>query len=375
MSLDTFQQIAKTIQTKHNILVTTRANPDWDAISSALGFCLLLKRLGKKVHCAIDANKFGLNKSYGFLPEFESINNSISKKSDITLEFDINQNEINGLTYEVKNEKLMIRLFPNKQDLSLGAPRVKQESYTYDLIVVLDASDLDSLGSIHEDHAEFFYHTPIINIDHQPENEHFGELNLVEMTAVATTEILFMLAEYMQKDIIDQHLSTCLLAGIIHESKSFQSPNITPRTLAIASELMSLGADRELIIQKLFYNKAVNALQLWGRMLANLHVDEEHSIAWSVVTNDDFERTQTSEQTLLTVVDDLLLHAPEAKIIIIIYAKDGYFRAIMHTHDPSIDLRQKAASLGAHGNRNLVTYDIFTKSPKDAIRSVMNIFQ
>ncbi len=374
-SLDTLQQITKTIETKKNILITTRANPDGDAISSALAFYLLARRLGKKASIAIDSNQFGLNSIYNFLPEFKTIQPAIKKSKDVTLEFDINSNEINGLTYKVKNNKLSIRIFPSENDLTLSPPSTKKETYVYDLIVVVDSFDLDSLGSVYDEHAEFFYHTPIINIDHGVENEHFGELNLIEMTAVSTTEILFMLAEIMQKNILDEKLSTCLLTGIIHESKSFQSTNITPRSLAVASELMSLGANRELIIEKLFYNKAVNTLQLWGRMLANLQVSDDHQIAWTMITGDDFEQTQTSEQTLLTVVDDLLSHTPEVKVVIILYAKDNYLRAIMHTHDPSIDLRQQAALLHAQGNRNFVTCDLFTKSPKDAMQTITSILQ
>ncbi|MBU2576016.1 DHH family phosphoesterase, partial [Patescibacteria group bacterium] len=234
MQLDEIQQIIKTFENKKHILITTKANPDGDAICSSLAFYLLARKLGKKADIVIDNKSFGINPNFNFLPEYSLIQSNIPKANDMVLEFDIGDNNINGLTYKVKNNKLMIRMFPNNKNMRLSTPRIKQESYSHDLIVVLDACDLDSLGNIYDEHTEFFYHTPIINIDHKAENEHFGELNLIELTATATTEILFALTETLDKNFLDEKISTCLLAGIIHESKSFQTNSITPRTLAIA---------------------------------------------------------------------------------------------------------------------------------------------
>lgn len=290
------------------------------------------------------------------------------------LEFNIGDNNINGLTYKIKNGKLIIRMFPDNKNMQIGVPKIKQESYSHDLIIVLDTCDLDSLGSIYDENTEFFYHTPIINIDHKAENEHFGELNLVELTATATCEILFTLIETLDKNFLNKKISTCLLAGIIHESKSFQTNSITPRLLSIASELITLGADRGLIIQKLFYNKKINTIQLWGRVLANIKTDEQAEIAWSSVSEKDFKETETKEKDLLSVVDDLIAHAPESKIVALIYRQNDKFNAIIHTHEAQIDLRRIFSRLGAHGSKNFIECESYKKNIDDVIQDIKQIF-
>ena len=373
MPLEAIQQIARSLRTKKHLLITTRANPSGDCLASALAFCLLARRLGKKAAIAIDTSRFSLPERFGFLPEYESIRHELARKSDITLEFDLNHGAINALTYHARSGKLAIRIFPKEPGLVIGQMKQKQANYPYDAIVVLDSCDLESLGRVYDEHTEFFYHTDIINIDHQPENEHFGQINLVEMSAVSTSEILFTLAQHLGPELLDGALATCLLAGIIHESRSFQAPNITPRTLAISSELVSLGADRAEIMRRLHYNKPVSTLQLWGRMLANLTLDADARLTWVPVSAEDFEHTKTNEQDLLDVLDEVLQHAPLSRAIAIVYPAGQGFRAVVHTHEPSLDLRRSLSRLGAFGSRNLVSCEIGAPSSDEAIAYIREL--
>ncbi|MBI2051038.1 MAG: hypothetical protein HYT31_04540 [Parcubacteria group bacterium] len=373
MPLEAIQQIARSLRTKKHLLITTRANPSGDCLASALAFCLLARRLGKKAAIAIDTTRFQLPQRFGFLPEYESIRHELGRESDITLEFDLNHDIIRGLTYDAHAGKLLLRIFPKEPGLVIGPVKQRQANYPYDAIVVLDSCDLESLGKVYDEHTEFFYHTDIINIDHQPENEHFGQINLVEMNAVATSEILFTLAQHLGPEFVDGPLATCLLAGIIHESRSFQAPNITPRTLAVASELVSLGADRAEIMRRLHYNKPVATLQLWGRMLESLELDADARLTWVAVSAEDFERTKTSEQDLLDVLDEVLQHAPLSRAIAIVYPAEGDFRAVVHTHEPSLDLRRALARLGAFGSRNLVSCEIEARTSDEAIAYIREL--
>lgn len=373
MPLEAIQQIARSLQAKKHLLITTRANPSGDCLASALAFCLLARKMGKKAVVAIDTNRFGLPRQFAFLPEYESIRAEISREQDITLEFDLNHEAISSLTYSARSGKLVLRIFPKEPGLAIGPARQRSARYPYDAIVVLDSCDLESLGRVYDEHAEFFYHTDIINIDHQSENEHFGQINLVEMNAVATSEILFTLAQTLAPELVRGPLATCLLAGIIHESRSFQAPNITPRTLAIASELISMGADRAEIMRRLHYNKPIASLQLWGRMLANLTADESSRLTWIAVSREDFERTQTNEQNLLDVLDDVLQHAPPSRAVAVVYPADVGFRAVVRTHEPALDLRRSLARLGAFGSRNLVSCEIEARSSDEAIAYIKEL--
>ncbi|MDP2766941.1 MAG: DHH family phosphoesterase, partial [Candidatus Methanoperedens sp.] len=199
----------------------------------------------------------------------------------------------------------------------------RSSGFKYDLIIALDTADLESLGQIYDNDTEFFYKTPIINIDHHSENEEFGQINFIELTAVATGEILFSLFESYSRDLIDEDIATCLLAGIISKTKSFKTPNVTPKALLTASQLISMGARREEIVNHLYRSRPINVLKLWGRVLARLSSSLDGKLVWSTLTNMDFAKTDSREKDLDDVIDELIINIPQAKIVVIIYEKTG----------------------------------------------------
>lgn len=68
---------------------------------------------------------------------------------------------------------------------------------------------------------------------------------------MAVAEILYDIISTIPENKIDEDMATCLLTGLITATKSFKTPNITPHTLNIASELITLGGCCEEIINSL----------------------------------------------------------------------------------------------------------------------------
>lgn len=375
MSLEPLQQVLVQLRGAKNILITTRANPSGDSIASALAFYLLLKKQGKNVALTVDNAAKDHKSIFNFLPDFNVITNSLNNKDKTTIELDLKNNDFRGLTYNIKNGKLEINILTNNSTANLENPIIKKNNCLYDLILVLDTSDLESLGEIYENCRESFYQIPIINIDHQIDNEYFGELNLVDLTAASTTEIIFNLIEVWDKNLLDKNIATCLLTGIISESKSFQTNNITPRTLAIAGELIDRGGQRELIVEKLYSNKSINTLQIWGRALSALRTVPENGLIWSQVTTDDFNNTKTSAFDLHNVIEELLSHAPQAKIVILFYPQNNNLIALIHTHRPTFDLRKIFSPLSPQGTRNFIECLLPNQTPNEAINNIQQILR
>jgi nanoRNase/pAp phosphatase (c-di-AMP/oligoRNAs hydrolase) len=213
------------------------------------------------------------------------------------------------------------------------------------LVIALGTSDLESLGKIYDNNVDFFYKTTIVNIDHHPGNEEFGQVNFIELNAVATAEILFEFLKDYRADFIDEDIATCLLTGIIYKTKSFKTPNLTPHALATTSELIRLGARREEIVNHLYRSRDIKVLKLWGRVLNNLQGSGENRLVWSTLFKNDFDMTGSNEESLLEVVDELIINIPQAKIIILFYStselnlvseldeEDKAQTAIIHTKD------------------------------------------
>ena len=319
------QQIFEQIKKAKNILITFPKSWNGDAIGSALALFFFLKKLDKKVKIVSDIPQDpniayeSSEKLFSFLPGFKEIKSSLENLRNFIISLDISRTKVKQIKYRVEDNILNFIVSPEKGFFRKDDVSSRSGDYKYDLIITLDTPDLESLGRIYDADTEFFYNTPIINIDHHSDNEEFGQINHTEITAVSTSEILFSLFSNYSRDIIDEDTATCLLTGIIYKTKSFRTANVTPNTLMITSQLISMGASREKIVNKLYRSRSLNVLKLWGRVLARLSSSMDNKLVWSTLSYIDFVKTDSKEKDLGDVIDELIVNIPQAKIVVIIY--------------------------------------------------------
>lgn len=317
------QQFFEQIKKANNILITF--NKDWegDSVASALALFLFLKKIGKTAE--IVAEKADHSKSFSFLPGYGEIKESIDNLRRFIISLDIRNTKVSQIKYKVEKDTLDFIVSPKDGFFTSDDITSRTSGFKYDLIIVLDTHDLESLGKIYDNDTEFFYQMPVINIDHHSSNETFGQINIVELTAVSTTEILFSLFENYSRDAIDEDVATCLLTGMIAETRSFKTQNVTPIALSVASQLISMGARREEIVNRLYRSRSMNVLKLWGLVLARLASKENDRLVWSLINNNDFIKTETSESDLNEVIDELIINIPQSKVIVLFYetVKEG----------------------------------------------------
>lgn len=318
MALNTNQQIFETLQKSSHPLITFRKNWSGDAVAASLALRAVLKKLGKPM-VDVASDGFAAPKNFNFLPEVNAIKPNINNLQKLIISLDVAGNQIGDLHYEMNGDKLNIFVAPEEKNIDEKKISTAFSNYKYDLALILDTPDLESLGNIYHKNSDFFYRTPVVNIDHSPANEHFGQINLVEMKATSTAETLFNFLESLDPRLIDEEVATYLLAGMISKTRSFKSPNVTPRTLGIASQLIARGARREEIIKNFYQTKTIGTLKLWGRALMRLKNDPTTKIVWSLLTRDDFITSGAEETELPEVIDELIANSPDADIVVLFY--------------------------------------------------------
>jgi phosphoesterase RecJ-like protein len=318
VALNLTQQLFEAIQKSDHILIAFRRNWSGDAIASSLALRSIFQRVNKPtVDIACDG--FAAPKNFDFLPQIEKIKPILSDLRHFIVSLNVRENQIGGLHYEVKNDKLNIFITPKQKNIDTKDVSTFLSDYKYDLIIALDSPDLESLGDLYHKNTEFFYTTPLVNIDHNPANEQFGQINLVELNATSTAEIIFNFLESFNSNLIDEEAATYLLTGMISKTRSFKSTNVTPRALGIASQLIARGARREEIIKNLYQTKTIGTLKLWGRALMRLKSDPGTKIVWSLLTRDDFITSGAEEEELPEVIDELIANSPEAETVVLFY--------------------------------------------------------
>lgn len=315
--LDIRQQIIKQFEKSEKPLVVFSADWNGDAVTSALALFLFFKKLKKNP--AIAAEPATKSQVWSFLPATSEIKNSLTSLRQFIISLNTSSTKVNQIKYNTEKNKLNFIISPENGWFKAEDVTVTGSDFKYDLIIVIGASDLESLGKIYENNVEFFYKTSIINIDCQADNEEFGQINLIDINSATNAENIFELLQDYRSDLFDEEIATCLLAGIIAGTKNFRTINLTPHTLLTTSKLITIGAHREEIIDKLYRSRDFKTLKLWGKVLNNLKSSLDGNLIWSTIKRGDFKEANASEDSLLDIIDELIINIPEAKIITLIF--------------------------------------------------------
>ncbi len=347
MELTPKQQAIELIKKSNKILVITHSNPDGDAIGSALALYLTLKKLDKEI-TVVSSDK--VPEILRFLPQTESITRDFVGTRNFIISLDTSQTEVDKLSYNTEDNKLNIIITPKKGEFSSNNISFSKGMHKFDLIFVLDCTDLERLGVVYDQNTEMFFGTPIINIDHHGGNDYFGEVDLVDLTATSTSEILLSLIESLDIQLIDEDISTSLLTGIITDTGSFQNTNTTPKSLTIAAQLVASGGRQQEIIKNIYKTKPLSTLKLWGRVLYSIKSEPNLHLVWSKATLSDIKECKASSEEISGVIDELLTSAPNADIVLLFSERtpDVIFGSIRTTK--AYDANKLASLFGGGGH-------------------------
>lgn len=345
-------QVIQLLQKSQKILILPSSPPDGDSIGSALALYLILRKLGKEATVVCTDP---IPEVYHFLPTTNVIDNNLSTSNDFIVTLDCTKAKIDTIKTNLEDNKVNIIITPKQGSLGEKEVSFHYGPTKYDLVIVVDAGDLSQLGKIYEENAGLFTQIPVINIDHHVSNNHFGKVNLVDMMASSTTELLIpVIEEYSKlegKDLITEDVATLLLAGIITDTGSFQNANTSPKAFASASHLLGYGARQQEIIQHIYKTKNLTMLKLWGRVLTKIQFDPLYRMVWSTISKQDFEQTQSSAEETGDIIDELMTNAPGADVILLIKERgEGIVSCSVRTTSQSIDASAIAEKFDGGGH-------------------------
>ncbi len=304
----------KAIQDHQRILVIPHANVDPDGISSALACYELFKGLGKEVTVICPDTP---PETLRFLPGFDRLKGEIAESQNFVITVNHGENvEIDKLRYTVEDQKVNIIIVPKRGKITGKQITFSEGESHYDLIVCVDTADTALFGRLYTDHVDLFSDVPILNIDHHISNTKYGQLHLIDPTCASATEVLYQwfqqVPEWRTK--ITPDMATLLLAGLITDTRSFQNPNTTPRSLEVAAELLEKGARQQEIIQHIYKTKPLSTLKIWGRALNRIQMDATSGIVWSAISREDLQEMDATSKETHGILDELISTIPSADL-------------------------------------------------------------
>jgi phosphoesterase RecJ-like protein len=207
--------ILKTIEKGGRFLVAAHENPDGDAVASTLALTNALRELGKDVTAF---NRDGVPDPFVFLPGAETV---------VT-------------------------------DLDGCAP--------FDAGFILDSGELRRAGSHLRECCRI-----LINIDHHPFSESFGEIHFVDEDASATGALIYRILKEGRIEI-SPSVALCIYTSILSDTGSFRYSNANPEAFRIAAEMVGKGVSPWDVASGLYESQGAESLRLLALALSTLTV-------------------------------------------------------------------------------------------------------
>ncbi|MQA92452.1 MAG: hypothetical protein GEU90_19865 [Gemmatimonas sp.] len=155
-----------------------------------------------------------------------------------------------------------------------------------DLALVLDTSESNRIAGL----AEELDPELTFVIDHHPAGPTVvGRGGVQDPTASATGELVYDLLT-LAGDPWPHESALGTYVAIVSDTGSFRFGNTTPRTHAVAADLLSRGVDPEEVYQRLFAIAPPRRLQLLQEALARLEHDPQLGLAWMVIPQEVSDR-------------------------------------------------------------------------------------
>lgn len=374
MALSAAQQAQELISRASHILIATREHPSVDTLASATATALYLKAFNKSVDVVVPGYE---GNAPAFLDKADMIKPAVGAMRTLQITLDVSKTPIDEFLYDVRDGNLEITVVPKTKEWDPNDVSFKHGSDRYDLVIALDAPDMKSLGAIAREHTDFLYRTTIINIDASATNENWGQVNIVDLNAVSTTEVLHGLFTEWNAHLISEPIATALLAGMIAKTRSFRTPDVTPKTLSISGQLIAMGAKRAEIVDNLWRTRSVATLKLWGRALSRLHHEQPYNIVWTMLSQKDFLEAGTNAASLPDVIDELISYAPEAKVTVLLYENEKEPNSVCVTiaTAPPHNAQDIGRPLGATGTQDRVTLCMRNTALVDAANSTIDLLK
>jgi bifunctional oligoribonuclease and PAP phosphatase NrnA len=228
------EQILAAVHDGRRFLVASHENPDGDAIGSTLALTNALRERGKEV---VACNQHGVPNDYRFLPGWDSVVTSLSPDA------------------------------------------------SFDVGFVLDAGELKRAGSRIRPACRI-----LINIDHHPHSEDFGEIYYVDERASATGVLVYRLLQAAGWPI-SLPVATCIDTTLLSDTGSFRYSNADPEAFHVAGEMVALGVDPWAIASGLYESQEECRLRLLGQVLPTLDVSPCGTFAAVTVTEEMIRAT------------------------------------------------------------------------------------
>jgi hypothetical protein len=242
------QQIADKVKNSSNIMVTVSTNPSVDELSAALGLTLLLNKMNKHATAVFSG---AIPPAITFLDPQKTFENTVDSLRDFIIALD--KEKADHLRYKVDGDVVKIFITPYRTTITSDDLDFSQGDYNVELVLALGVKSRDDLDNALSAHGRILHDATVVSISAGSVTSELGSINWREENASSLSEMLVGLSDAFKADkgTLDEQIATAFLTGIVAATDRFSNDRTSSKVMTIAAQLMSAGANQQLIASKL----------------------------------------------------------------------------------------------------------------------------
>lgn len=305
------KQILHKLQSSNNILVISHVIPDGDAIGSLIATGLALKAWNKKVTLY---NESEIPAVYQFLPSIDQIKHQIDDRDE------------------------------------------------YDTAVIIDCGNLSRIG---KDALKATQNSFVINIDHHITNTRFGDLQLIDSCACATSEIVYRLINEMNIPISND-MAVSIYTGILTDTGSFRFSCTNREAFQICEQMVGIGVNPHAVARQVYQTYSQRRLKLLNMINDSIKISKNGKLSIMMLSQQMLKQTGMQMEDFSGISNNLK-YIENVKVTALISEQKngdtGKSRRLRPFHvslrsDGSVDVAAIAAYYGGGGHISAAGFSI-----------------
>jgi phosphoesterase RecJ-like protein len=311
------EQLNSIIKNSKNILLVSHINPDGDTLGSMCGLYSLIKdNLRKKCDMVAVSD---VPVTYNFLPYVDEIKH-ISK-------FDL--------------------------------------SREYDLVINIDVAAIDRCA----DAEKLFKKAKnTVNIDHHETNIGYADINIIELDAAATGEVILEIAEKLDWKI-SLETAINLYVAIVTDTGCFKFSNTTQRTMECAGKLLSVGINPSEIYQKCYESSSKDMVLFQSYCVNKAEFLNDDKIAYTIVYKKDLEKFNNQGEDFTDGLTEKLRAIRTTEVAFVVKELNSTTSKVS-MRSKEVDIAQVCSAFGGGGHK-LAAGAVIKANPKKAVSMII----
>ena len=193
----------------------------------------------------------------------------------------------------------------------------------------------------------------ILNVDHHHDNTRFGQINLVDVGASCTAEIIFGISRRLGAETTPE-IATALYVGLITDTGMFMYENTDARTHQVAAELIEAGVDVNGIFRRLYERVPEEKLRLVARALGKIDRRLDGALSTTYISAEDYAATGADEMLTEGIID-FVRGIEGTSVAAVVRDKPDSQREArkvsLRSTDGSVDVSRIAGKMGGGGHK------------------------